>query len=76
MKINELDNVALTHDIKDYGFSAGTVGTVVHKYIDAKAFEVEFMDAVGTTVGVITLKPDDIRPLKKNEMLYAPPQHL
>lgn len=73
MKIRELDNVALKHNMSDdeVTLSAGTVGTVVHKYGRANVFEVEFMDAVGTTVGVVTLKASDLRPLGKDDMLYA-----
>jgi hypothetical protein len=45
MMVKELDTVALTHDISEYGLERGDVGAVVHCYKDGFAFEVEFVTA-------------------------------
>jgi hypothetical protein len=36
-----------------------------------EAYEVEFIAGDGKTVGVVTLKPKDIRPLDASEILHA-----
>jgi hypothetical protein len=41
--IHELDVVALTHDIEEYGLKQGDRGAVVHCYRDGQAFEFEFI---------------------------------
>ena len=47
------------------------MGTVVHCYADSKAYEVEFVTAEGKTVAVLTLTPDDVRPMKDKEILHV-----
>lgn len=69
--MNELDTVVLTHDIKDKGLKEGDMGAIVQVYDGGKAFEVEFVTADGKTVGLLTLKPTDIRKVAKNEILHA-----
>ncbi len=69
--INELDLVALTHDIVDYRLKAGDVGTVVHCYDDGAGFEVEFVTAEGKTVALLTLTAADIRPIDRAEILHV-----
>ena len=49
--MKELDVVRLTEDFA--GISAGTKGTIVLEY-DGTHFEVEFVDASGDTIDVIT----------------------
>lgn len=68
--IAELDLVALTHDLPTHGLSRDDVGTVVHRYADKLAFEVEFVTTGGTTVAVLTLDRDDIRPFSGREILH------
>jgi hypothetical protein len=69
--IRELDTIALTDDIEEYGLKGGDVGAVVHCYADGAAFEVEFVSAQGTTIGVITLDRLDMRPVGGNEILHV-----
>ena len=75
--IGELDIVVLTRDITEHGLQQGDVGTVVHRYRDGRAFEVEFVTAEGTTVAVLTLEQAAIRPVGGREILHvrglAPP---
>jgi hypothetical protein len=68
--IKELDAVVLTHDIEEHGLKKGDIGAVVHCYSDGTAFEVEFVTAEGRTVAVLTLTPDDIRPMSDREILH------
>lgn len=58
----ELDIVALNHDIKKYGLKKGVTGTVVYVYKGGKAYEVEFMTDEGKTLAVLTLNSTDISP--------------
>lgn len=67
----ELDTVVLTRDLPEHKLLAGDVGTVVHRYADGNAFEVEFVSAAGGTFAALTLKPVDIRPLEGREILHA-----
>ena len=69
--IKELDAVVLTHDIEEHGLKRGDIGAVVHCYADGKAFEVEFVTAEGRTVAVLTLTPEDIRPMGEKEILHV-----
>ncbi|MGH7599610.1 MAG: DUF4926 domain-containing protein [bacterium] len=69
--INELDIVALTHDVVDYRLKAGDEGTVVHCYDDGAGFEVEFVTADGKTVALLTLTATDIRPINRAEILHV-----
>lgn len=61
----ELDVVELARDLPEAGLVAGTVGAIVFVYgcdCEAQHFEVEFIDADGTTIAVATVAADDIRP--------------
>lgn len=53
--IAEHDIVALTQDRPDVGLRVGDVGTIVHCYANAAAYEVEFVDAHGRTKCVLTV---------------------
>ncbi len=59
--IQELDTVVLTHDIKEHGLKQGDMGAVVHCYSDGAAFEVEFVNAEGKTIALLTLTHADIQ---------------
>ena len=69
--IDELNLVALTHDLSEYRLVRGDVGTVVHRYRSGDAFEVEFVTAEGTTVAVVTLDASAIRPVGGREILHV-----
>lgn len=69
--VNELDLAVLTRDVAEHGLRQGDVGTVVHRYADGRAFEVEFVTAGGTTVAVLTLEQRDVRALGGGEILHA-----
>ena len=69
--IRELDTVVLVHDLEAYGLTHGDVGAVVHCYKDGITFEVEFVTGEGSTIAVLTLSQQDIRPMHAQEILHV-----
>lgn len=69
--IGERDLVVLTRDLAGHGLRQGDVGTVVHRYHEGLAFEVEFTTAAGATVAVLTLERPDVRPIASGEILHV-----
>ena len=69
--IKELDTVVLKRDISEHGLEHGDVGTVVHRYSAGGALEVEFVTGEGETVAVLTLDKDDVRPMRRKEVLHT-----
>jgi len=69
--IHELDTVVLAHSIAEYSLNAGDVGAVVHVYKDNTAYEVEFVTGEGETIAILTLKPSDIRAMRRREILHV-----
>ena len=69
--IEELDLVVLLASDHEHGLRAGDVGTVVHCYKDHAAFEVEFVNGKGDTLGVLTLTASQIRPQAAREVLHT-----
>lgn len=69
--IKEHDRVALNRDVAEHGLTRGDLGSVVHIYPGARAFEVEFVTLTGETIGVVTLDAKDIRPVRSSEIAHA-----
>jgi len=69
--IEELETVVLARDVPGHGLKRGDIGAVVHRYTDAEAFEVEFVTAEGKTIAVLTLSPEDLRPVGAAEILHV-----
>ena len=69
--IKETEIVVLTRDIPDYKLKIGDIGTVGHRYKEEIAFEVEFVNAEGETIAVLTLDRDSIRPITGKEILHV-----
>ena len=67
----ELSLVVLTCDIPDSGLFAGDVGAIVHIYDQGAAYEVEFVAGDGTTIALITLKSESVRPFGSGELLHT-----
>lgn len=61
--IQELTCIALTHEIPEHGLEKGDLGTVVHRYDSGRAFEIEFLAGDGSTIAVLTLERNELRPL-------------
>jgi hypothetical protein len=66
--IKELDCVALTADLPEYGLTAGDVGAVVHVYEGGKAYQVEFTAFDGKTIAVAKVSGEQIRSLGGKEI--------
>lgn len=66
--IPELECVALLVDLPELGLKAGDIGTVVHVYPSGAAYEVEFVDLDGWTIGVETLEQAQIRLARRDEL--------
>jgi hypothetical protein len=63
--------VVLTCDAPESGLFAGDVGAIVHVYGQGMAYEVEFVDGDGTTIALITLKSEAVRPVGSGELLHT-----
>ena len=61
----------LSVDVPAIGLKAGDVGTIVHCYGDARAYEVEFIALDGHTAAVATLESSAIRPVSRDEITHA-----
>jgi hypothetical protein len=68
--INELETVVLTTDLPEHELKAADLGTVVlvHRH---GGYEVEFMTLDGETVAVVSLSPDQVRPVGRREIAHA-----
>jgi hypothetical protein len=69
--IKEHDRVVLTTSVPKECLVAGDVGTVVHVYQDAQAYEVEFVALDGHTTAVTTLETRQIRPVTAQDMTHT-----
>ena len=69
--INELETVVLIKDIDAHGLKKDDVGVIVHQYQDAKTYEVEFVTGEGETVAVLILTEDDVRLMRRREILHV-----
>jgi hypothetical protein len=69
--IKEHDRVVLTTPVPDAGLEQGDVGTVVHVYEAARAFEVEFTTLDGRTAAVVTVEAPQVRPVGHREITHA-----
>ena len=72
--IRENDRVVLTGDLPAVRLKAGDVGTVVHVYPDARAYEVEFVALDGSTVAVSTVEAALVREVRPQDIPHARPQ--
>ena len=68
--MKELETVVLTAELPEHGLKAGDLGTVVLVHTRGD-YEVEFMTLDGETVAVVSLAPDQIRPVGRREVAHA-----
>jgi len=66
----EHDVVVLRHDLPEEALVEGDVGIVVGVY-GGGGYEVEFTAADGSTIAVVTMADDDIRPRRRREILHV-----
>ena len=69
--IDELDEVVLTCDLPDHGLAAGDIGTVVLVHGDGTGYEVEFMTLDSETIAVTTLRAEQVRSVRHDEIAHA-----
>jgi len=69
--INEHDRVVLVSAIESAHLEPGDVGTVVHVYPGAAAYEVEFVALDGTTAAVETVDAAKVRTVRPREITHA-----
>jgi hypothetical protein len=69
--IKEHERVVLRTPLPATGLEAGDVGTVVHIYPGAKAYEVEFVALDGHTAAVVTLEAAQVRRVSAREIVHA-----
>ena len=68
--IRELDRVILCTDLPEHGLKSGDIGTVVLAH-DAEGYEVEFITLDGETLAVVSLFPNQLRPIRQREIAHA-----
>jgi hypothetical protein len=69
--LKEHERVVLTASVPAEKLEAGDVGTIVHVYQDARAYEVEFVALDGHTTTVATLESDQVRPVTSRDMTHS-----
>ena len=69
--MNELALVVLNRDVIEHGLEKGDVGKVVHQYENREHFEVEFLDADGEMIALLTLSALDVVPFTGRRILHA-----
>ena len=69
--INELDRVALTKALPEFGLVPGDVGTVVLVHKGGEGFTLEFMTLGGETLAIATVRSDAVRALRSREITHV-----
>ncbi len=67
----ELDRVVLTRDLPEHHLVARDIGTIVRKYSDGLAYDVEFLTGTSDTIAVVTLSNHEVRTMESNEILHV-----
>jgi hypothetical protein len=70
--IAELESVVLTSDLPEHRLKQGDVGTVVLVHGD-KGYEVEFVTLSGETLSVVSVAPNQVRTVARDEIANARP---
>ncbi|MBL9023445.1 MAG: DUF4926 domain-containing protein [Myxococcales bacterium] len=60
MTLHEYDVVRLLRPLPEHGLSKGATGAVVMVFDNPRAYEVEFCDAEGVTLALVTLEEQDL----------------
>lgn len=67
----ELELVVLSVAMHEIGLEPGDVGTVVLVHEAGRAYEVEFVTLDGSTIAVETLRADQVRGVRGDEVMHA-----
>jgi hypothetical protein len=68
--LRELETVVLTCDLPEHGLERGDVGTIVLVH-SGRGYEVEFLTLTGEPIAVVSLRPEQIRPVSSREITHA-----
>jgi hypothetical protein len=68
--MKEPDLVVLARDLAGTDLRAGDVGVIVGIY-EKGGYEVEFVNAAGETIGILTLDDSDVRAMSGSEILHV-----
>jgi len=68
---NELDIIVLHENLPEKKLYKGDIGTIVAVYNNGEGYEVEFVTFSGETVALVTLYPNQIRQMRKNEINHV-----
>ncbi len=66
--MNEHECVILATDLPDHRLRAGDLGAIIHVHENHAAYEVEFVTLDGQTIAVVTLLPNQIKPITKHQV--------
>lgn len=69
--MREHERVVLTTDLPEHALHAGDVGTIVHRYAEKAAYEVEFVALDGNTVALVTVTGEKVRHVRDDELAHA-----
>lgn len=69
--LKEDERAELLVDLPNHGQQAGDMGTVVHRYADGLAYEIEFFTADGQTFDVVTVETTAVYPVQSDEVLHV-----
>lgn len=69
--MKELERVVLLTPVLGEDLEAGDVGTIVHRYGDGEAYEVEFVALDGHTRAVVTVEADQVRSVTGRDMTHS-----
>jgi hypothetical protein len=68
--LNESDLVALLNDVPGHHLYRGDVGTVAYVYEGGGVYEVEFVNAAGETVAVVTLPAEQLSRVELENVIF------
>ncbi|MBI1294034.1 DUF4926 domain-containing protein [bacterium] len=69
--IEEHERAVLNVDLPEHRLKASDVGVVVHIYSGAVAYEVEFLALDGSTIDVVTVEAEQVRPVSHRDVLHV-----
>jgi hypothetical protein len=70
MKFHELETVVLERDIPERGLRKGNLGAIVELY-EPDGLDVEFVRASGKTQALVTLRTNDVRGVRDEDLVSA-----
>jgi hypothetical protein len=68
MKFHELETVVLERDIPECGLRKGDLGAIVELY-EPDGLDVEFVRASGKTQALVTLRTNDVRGVRDEDLV-------